>query len=297
MSRRSLGVVLGIARRGARRAIKNPAFAFSPMAVPLFMFAAFAGALSSLGTTPGFDYYNYTAFIFVFVLYEACVFVGIFTGVDMAADFGGGLGDRFMLAAPKRLAIVAGYVLFMLGRALLAIAVVWGVAVATGMPVRGPALEIAGIVALALMLATATMLWAAGLSLRMRSPEAAALIFLPSFLVLFLTPAFVPRHLLTSWLHTAADINPVTPAMEAGRNFMAHTHAHVGLAFGATAALVVAFSFWAVRGMRAAERGPRAPRAPGAGGPAARRREMAARVRARRGSAGRRARRAHATSR
>lgn len=257
---RSMAVTFGIARRGAIKAKKNPLVAFSPMAVPLFMFAAFAGALAALLSTANFNYYNYTAFIFIFVLYEAAVFVGVFTGVDMAVDFGAvGFGDRLMLAVPRRLAIVSGYVLFMFGRGLIALAVVWGIALATGMPVRGHALELVGLNTLAMMLGVATMFWAAGLSLRMRSAEAGALIFLPSFLALFLTPAFVPRNLIPGWLHTAVTINPVTPSVEAGRAFMAHTHAHVGLAFGVTAGIVAVFLLWAIRGMRAAERGPGGP--------------------------------------
>jgi ABC-2 type transport system permease protein len=260
---RSFAVTMGVSRRSAVKIVKNPVMAFAPLAVPLFMFAAFAGAMTAVGKTPGFDYYNYTAFIFVFVLYQAMVFVGIFTGIEMSGDFGQGFGDRMMLAAPQRLAIVGGYVLFTIGRGLLTIAIVWAVALATGMPVKGQALEIAGIVALALMLGVATTLWAAGIALRARSITAAALIFMSSFVVLFMTPDFVPRHLLTGWLKTAATINPLTPPVEAGRAYLAHTHAKTALAFGVTAALIVAFTLWAVRGMKAAEQGPKAPRARG----------------------------------
>lgn len=264
-SAHSLAVTLGVSKRSAIKVIKNPIMAAAPMAVPLFMFAAFAGAMTAVGKTPGFDYYNYTAFIFVFVLYQASVFVGIFTGIEMAGDFGGGIGDRMMLAAPRRLSILGGYLLFTVVRSFVAIAIVWGLALITGMPVRGNALEVTGLVVLAVMLGIVTTLWAAGVALRMRTITAAALIFLPSFVVLFVTPDFVPRKLLTGWLYTAASINPLTPAVEAGRNFLAHKPAHVALAFGATAALIVVFSLWAVRGMRAAERGPSAPRARGPG--------------------------------
>lgn len=263
MSGRSLAVSLGVSRRSAVKIIKNPVLAAAPLAVPLFMFAAFAGAMTAVGKTPGFNYYNYTAFIFVFVLYQAMVFVGIFTGIEMAADFGQGFGDRMMLAAPKRIAIVGGYVIFTVARGLISIAIVWAIALLTGMPVRGNALELAGLIVLALMLGIATTLWAAGIALRARSITAAALIFMSSFVVLFMTPDFVPRHLLTGWLYTAASINPLTPAVEAGRNFLAHTPAHVALAFGVTAALIVAFTAWAFRGMKAAEQGPKAPRARG----------------------------------
>jgi len=273
MSARSLAVTMGVSRRSAVKIIKNPVMALAPLSVPLFMFAAFAGAMTAVGKTPGFNYYNYTAFIFVFVLYQAMVFVAIFTGIEMAGDFGQGFGDRMMLAAPQRLSILGGYLLFTLGRGLLSIAIVWGIALLTGMPVRGDALEIVGLIVLALMLGIATTLWAAGIALRARSITAAALIFMSSFVVLFLTPDFVPRHLLTGWLKTAASINPLTPAVEAGRNFLAHKPAHVALAFGLMAGLVAVFTLWAIRGMKTAEQGPKTPRARG---PRARREAKAA---------------------
>jgi ABC-2 type transport system permease protein len=256
MSAHSGAVAAGIARRGLSKAVKNPLSAVSPIAVPLFMFAAFTGALSAVGSTPSFDYYNYTAFIFVFILIEAAVFVGIFSGIEIASDFQGGFGDRMMLAAPKRLAILGGYLLFALCRALFAMALIWAIALATGMPVRGDAIELFAVNALAVMLGMTTTLWAAGVALRMRSVAAGALIFMPSFLVLFLTPAFTPRPLIPGWLHTVADGNPVTPAMEGGRHFLAHTSANVGLTFGTTAGLLVLLTVWGVRGMRVAERGP-----------------------------------------
>jgi ABC-2 type transporter len=260
VSARSIAVTIGVSRRSAIKIIKNPVMAAAPLAVPLFMFAAFAGAMTAVGKTPGFDYYNYTAFIFVFVLYQAMVFVGIFTGIEMSGDFGTGFGDRMMLAAPQRLAIVGGYLVFTLGRGVFSIALIWAIALLTGMPVRGDALQIAALVVLALMLGVATTLWAAGLALRARSITAAALIFMSSFVVLFMTPDFVPRHLIGGWLHTAASINPLTPAMESGRGLIANTPADPELAFGLTGALILVFMVWAVRGMRAAERGPKAPR-------------------------------------
>jgi ABC-2 type transport system permease protein len=279
MSARAPGVAVGITRRGIAKARKNLALAASPMAVPLFMFAAFAGAMTAIGDTKGFDYYNYTAFIFIFVLFMATIFVGMFTGMEMAADYGAGFGDRLMLAAPQRLAILGGYVLYSFVRGLVAIAAVWGVALIAGMPVRGNAFEIVGIIALAILIGVAETMYAAGLALRMRSMMAAALIFMPSFLVLFLTPDFVPLNLLTGWLHTVARFNPLTPAMEAGRSFMAGTSANVGLAFGLAVGLVLFFTAFAIRGMRKAEQGPGAPSG-GPRGPAARR---AARQRARHG--------------
>ena len=257
---RSVSVTLGVFRRNARRLIKQPPRALPPLLIPLFMFTAFTGALSAVVNTKGFGYYDYTAFQFVFLLYMASMLVGVFVSFDIAHDYETGLGARFMIAVPRRLAIVAGYLLVSIGRCLLGVAVIWGLALAVGMSVRGDALEIAGVILLAVLLNIATTLYGVGLALRMQSTAAGALVFIPVFMVLFLTPVFAPRSTFTGWLKTATAVNPLTPTLEAGRGLLAHDPTRVGAAFGAAGGLVVAFAVWAVLGMRVAERGPGAGR-------------------------------------
>jgi ABC-2 type transport system permease protein len=253
MSRRSLSVALAIAQRSTRKLRKSSAFAIIPTMIPLFFFASFTGALSSLGETPGFDYYDFTAFEFVFVLYQAAMYVGIFTSFEIARDFQTGIGRRLMSATPQRMAIVAGYVISALGRGVIAVAVVWAVALITGMPVRGDVLEIAGIVALALLLNVATTLYGAGIALRFRSTAAGALVLIPVFMGMFLTPVFTPRDQLSDWLEAAASVNPLTAMIEAGRGFLADDPVSVGISLAAGLGLVIVFAAWAASGMRKAE--------------------------------------------
>src|SRR5215216_6253627 len=253
---RSLSVALGIAFRGMTALLKNPARAIAPMAIPLFMFVAFTGALSAVGDTRGFDYYDYKAFEFVFVLYVGAVFTGVFTAFDIAHDYESGIGARLMLSVPRRIAIIAGYVIFALVRAVVVIAVVWAVALAFGMSVRGGASDVAALILLALLLNLATTLYGAGVALRLQTTGAGTLVFIPVFMLMFLTPVFAPRETLSGWLKPAADVNPLTFPMEAGRGFLAAEPVQVGAAFAAAGGLAIAFLIWAVRGMRKAEKGP-----------------------------------------
>jgi ABC-2 type transport system permease protein len=226
-----------------------------PMLVPLFFFAAFKGALSSIGDTKGFGYYDFTAFEFVFILFMEAMFVGMFTSFDIGADFESGLGDRLMASAPKRLAIIGGYLIAAVVRGTLGIDVVWAVVLATGMPVRGGVLDIAALLALAFLLNIATCLFGAGIALRLQTVAASALILIPVFMALFMTPVFTPRDQLTDWLKTVTGVNPLTATMESGRGFLAGDPVSVGLAFAAAGGLVIVFAAFAVRGMRKAERG------------------------------------------
>ena len=113
---RSASVARGIALQTTRKLLKNPAKALPPLLLPLFFFAAFTGALSAVGDASGFGYYDYTAFQFVLVLYMAAIFVGVFTAFDITMDYASGLGNRFMSAAPRRIAILSGYLIVGFGR-------------------------------------------------------------------------------------------------------------------------------------------------------------------------------------
>jgi ABC-2 type transport system permease protein len=255
-SARSVAVARGVAQFNLRSLFKDPPKMIPPMLVPLFFFAAFKGALSGIGKTRGFDYYDFTAFEFVFILFMAAMFVGIFASFDIAADFESGMGRRLMAATPKRMSIIAGYMIVAVARCAIAIIVVWGVVLATGMPVKGGPLDIVGLVALAVLLSLATTLYGAGVALRFQSMAAGTLVLIPAFMFLFLTPVFTPRDdIATGWVKAIAGVNPLTAAMEAGRGFLANKPVSVGLAFAAAGGLVVFFALFALLGMRKAEKG------------------------------------------
>ena len=94
MSSRTLSVVRGVATLNFRSILKAPAKMLPPLLVPLFFFTAFKGALSGVGDSEGFGYYDFTAFVFVLILFMAAMFVGAFTSFDIVDAYEGGLGRR-----------------------------------------------------------------------------------------------------------------------------------------------------------------------------------------------------------
>ena len=254
MNARSRSVAGAVAWRSLHNFLTNPALFLPAVIFPLFFFAAFAGGLSNIGNVPGFDYPNgYTAFQFGFVLLQSAAFGGVFTGFGMAADFESGFGRRMMLAAPNRLAIIAGYWGSALIRAMIIAALLFVIALLAGMDISSNLRELVAMIILALLVNGAAALWAAGIALRFRSLQAGPLMQTPVFLVLFLMPVYVPIDLLNSWIHTIASINPVTPILEAVRSLIAGTPEDVAEAAAIGAVLVVLFGMWAIRGMRKAE--------------------------------------------
>jgi ABC-type multidrug transport system permease subunit len=255
VSRRSryLAVTRTVAWRNLHSVIRSPALLLPPLAFPLFFYMAFAGGLSAVGDLPGSGYYDYNAFQFVFVLLQSAVFGGVFIGFSIAADFDSGFTRRLLLAARDRSAVIAGYGVAGLVRTVFVWAMVFAVALATGMEVAGDGIDLVGLVGLALIVNAAAFLFAAGMMTRMRTLQAAPAMQLPVFLILMTAPVYVPRDLLQGWIETVAQFNPATAIIEAGRSLLAGSPFHILLAFGVAAGLAAALSVFARRGLRKAE--------------------------------------------
>ena len=95
--------------------------------------------------------------------------------------------------------------------------------------------------------------WAGGIAMRFRTIQAAPLMQMPVFLVLFFAPVYVPLNLLEGWIEGVASANPLTYLLETGRGFIAGDAPHVLGAFAIAIGLGVVFWTWAFLGLRKAE--------------------------------------------
>jgi ABC-type multidrug transport system permease subunit len=247
-------VTMAVAWRTVHNFLTNPALFLPGLVFPLFFFTAFAGGLSTISKVPGFDFpTGYTAFQFVFVLLQSAAFGGVFTGFGIARDFELGFGQRLMLAAPNRAGIVAGYAVAALIRALFTWTVLVVVALIAGMQIDGDGVDLFGLFGLAVLVNIAATMWATGVALRVRTIQGGPLMQLPTFMILFLAPVYVPLDLLSGWIHAVASVNPVTALLEAGRGFIAGEPAVVAGAFAAAIILAGLLTLWAWGGLRSAE--------------------------------------------
>lgn len=248
-----LSIARSVAWRNIKVLARSPGLIAPTLLLPLLFLIAFAGALSRVTSLPGFPETNYTAFQYVYALIQAVAFAGAMGGTAMIDDFESGFMARLMVAAPERTAIVAGYVIAMLARAVLSVVVLTGVAFALGMELEGGPLDILGLYALALLMNVGATLWATGVAMHVRTVNGAPAAILPIFLLLFLTPVFLPLELLTGWLHAVASGNPFTYVIEAGRALIAGSHTYVPVAFGIAGGMVALTTLWVVWGVRRAE--------------------------------------------
>jgi ABC-2 type transport system permease protein len=250
----TIAVARGVSWRVLHKFFTDPTFLLPSMLFPLFFFTAFVGALSRIREVPGFDFPSgYTAFQFVFVLLQSAAFAGVFTGFGIARDFESGFMRRLMLAAPNRSGIVLGYAFSSLVRWLTVAAVVTVVALLAQMQIGGGGVDVLGLYVLALLLNFAGTLWATGVAMRLRTQQAAPVMQMPVFLIIFFAPVYVPLDLLEGWIHGVASVNPITALLESGRGLISGEPELTLAAFAIVFGLVAGFTIWAIRGLRRAE--------------------------------------------
>ena len=248
-------VTFTVAWRTLHNAFHNPAILVPSLVFPLFFFTAFAGGLSRVGSVPGFDFPSgYTAFQFVFVLLQSAAFGGVFTGFSVARDYESQFARRLMLAAPDRRALIVGYAMAAAVRVIVTWLVITSVALLAGMEIGGGAVDLFGLYGLALLVNVAATLFAVGIAMRFRTIQAGPMMQMPTFLILFMAPVYVPLGLLTGWIHAVASVNPATALLNAGRGLISGGPGDVALGFACAVGLAIAFAAWAVRGLRSAER-------------------------------------------
>lgn len=251
----------GLNRRQLVRTLKSPALLLPPLLFPLLLFAAFAAGLSGLGNIPDFGYPDYTTFQFIWVLMVGVAISGMSAGLALAGDFDSKFDRRMLLSSADRTPILVGYTLSGLIRAIITAVLLFAVGLAAGVKVEGSVLEVAGMIALILLFCLGVTLWSVGLALRLRSMKAAPLMQTPVLMAMFALPVYTPRPLLAGWVQTIADINPLTPIIEAARGLIIGDPVRVPLAFGIAIALVVLFAAFAFTGLSSLDRQPRARRA------------------------------------
>jgi len=250
-------VTKAVVYRNMRAFAARPVANVIPMVFPLMFFATFAGGFSRLSDLPAFEQAfgsNYVTFQFAFVWLQASAFQGMFSGFGIARDYESGFARRMMLAAPNRYGILSGYLVGTLMRSMLGAAIVFSVGRLAGARFAGGIVDTVLLVSSGFMLTALASLWSAGVALRFRSIQAGPLMQMPIFIVIFLSPVFLPLAAMTGWIKQPARINPFTVFIEEARNFLTGRDARGFLLFVVAMATLAVLSTWAVRGLRSAER-------------------------------------------
>jgi ABC-2 type transport system permease protein len=211
--------VLG--QRALREAWRSPDALIPTLFIPLFFLVVNVGQAAKIFPASSTQFLNgqsYGAFQLPSSLLLAASFGT--AALFLVEEIEGGYFDKLRAAPVSRTALVSGRLLaeFLkslgISTAIVLLAMIFGISIASG---------VLGFVLLILL----TALWAVVfvgfmlvIALKTRSAAATnsgSLIFFP---LLFLTPNFVPRDLLTRPMEIAASLNPVTYVMEGLRSLI-----------------------------------------------------------------------------
>ena len=226
--------------RALREGVRTPESLIPTLLIPLFFLVVNVGQAGKIfpsGSTPFLRGQSYAAFQLPSSLLLAASFSS--AALYLVEDIEGGYFDKLRAAPISRSALVIGRLLaeslksVLITSVLILLALPFGISIASGPP---------GF----LLLLVLNALWAVTFAgfmqlIALKSRSAAAtnsggLVFFP---LLFLTPNFVPRDLLTRPMEIAATFNPVTYVMEALRSLILEDFSWAPLArgFGVLAAL------------------------------------------------------------
>ncbi len=249
--RDDLRTVGALMRRGLNEILRVPVAALPGVLAPTIFMLGLAAVFGKAASLPEYEGVSFLAFIVPVGMLQGAGFTGAATGVNLARDIERGWFDRMLLAPTPRPVLLAGVVASACLRALLPATFLLIVALALG--VRWPGLlELALAAVLVMGLAAAMACYATLVALRFRTQQAAPLMQMGSFILVLFTTSYAPRELLSGWLRTLADVNPVTHVLEGVRQgFVGDvTWAQTWPALVSIAGLVLVFGALAVRGMR-----------------------------------------------
>ena len=216
-----MSATIALGRRGLREALRQPDALFMTMFIPLFFLVVNTGQAARIFPSESTGFLKgqgYGAFQLPITLLLAASF-GM-AALFLVEEIEGGYFDKLRAIPIPRYAIVLGRLVtegakgIVLSTVIVLLALPFGITIASGGP---------GFLLLVLLSALWGIVYAGFMQLiALKTRSAAAtnsggLIFFP---LLFLTPNFVPRDLLTEPMEIAATVNPVTYLMEALRSLI-----------------------------------------------------------------------------
>jgi ABC-2 type transport system permease protein len=212
-------MVLGV--RALRESLRTPDALIPTLLIPLFFLVVNTGQAARVfpsDDTPFLQGQNYAAFQLPVSLLLAASFGS--AALYLVEEIEGGYFDKLRAAPISRAAIVLGrlYSEFAKGIAISTVMII--IAMAFGVRVRSGFLGYLLLIAIIAVWAVAFSGFMQLVALKTRSAaatNAGSLVFFP---LLFLTPNFVPRDMLSRPMEIAATLNPVTYIMEAVRSLI-----------------------------------------------------------------------------
>ena len=212
---------LALGQRSLREAWRTPEALLPTLFIPLFFLVVNvgqAGRIFPSGSTAFLNGQGYAAFQLPNSLLLAASFGT--AALFLVEDIEGGYFDKLRATPVPRVAIVFGRLIAELAKGVLIAVAIVLLAFAFGIHIASGPLGFVLLIGLTATWAVVYVGYMQLIALKTRSAAATnsgGLIFFP---LLFLTPNFVPRNLLTPAMDAAATYNPLTYVMETMRSLI-----------------------------------------------------------------------------
>jgi ABC-2 type transport system permease protein len=208
-------------RRNLREALRSPVIAFAfPIFFPLFMITLIAASYDRVAFIPGFPVRPYAAYMAPAMLLFTGMMGSGYSATALVLDAQTGFMDRLRLQPVRPMALLLSRLLFDALRVVPAVVIVLGTSLALGARLD---YGIPGALALLVLCS----LWSVAygglfytVALRTGNPQAPLAMAPLSVVLLFTSPAAIPRFLLPDWLRLVAQVNPFTYVVEGTRTIM-----------------------------------------------------------------------------
>jgi ABC-2 type transport system permease protein len=216
-----MNATISLGRRSLREAIRQPDALFMTMFIPIFFLVVNTGQAAEIfpSDSTGFlEGQGYGAFQLPITLLLAASF-GM-AALFLVEEIEGGYFDKLRAIPIPRYAIVLGRLVAEGAKGVVISVLIVVIALPFGITIASGPLGFVLLIALSALWGVVYAGFMQLIALKTRSAAATnsgGLIFFP---LLFLTPNFVPRDMLTEPMEVAATLNPVTYLMEAMRSLI-----------------------------------------------------------------------------
>jgi len=243
--------------RTLRRFYRVPANPIGIVIFPIIQLIVFSQLYKDIVTLPGFaGQTSYLAYLAPGQIVFAVFLATAWSGTNLLVEYRNGYLDKLRVTPINRYSILAGELVtlfvecLIMAAVILALSVLLGASVATGLPGALMILLIGGAFGVAW---SGTSFLPALLTKNEQATGTLSILFFP---IAFMSTAFVPTALMPEWLQTFNAWNPITYVIEAMRQLMVvgWDWTAIGQAFVAIAILGLALhaaTMWAFRRLTA----------------------------------------------
>lgn len=213
--------VLLLTRRNLVNIFRTPEALLPPIIISVFFLVIYQSTLgTAAGFIPGLSGKAYLGFILPLSIVSSSLAGAGIAAQNLVKDLENGYFDKLLLTPISRTAVLLGPILA--GALILGIqsSIVIGVGLLLGLESATGAAGLLAVIALAVLLGTGFAGFTVSAALGSGSAAAtqsAGFLFFP---LTFLTASFVPLELLSGWLKTAAQLNPITYVLTGMRALM-----------------------------------------------------------------------------